>query len=141
MDSCLEESLTFFSESRVIKTPDQNETDFTKSLHVLTQHVEEMFLENVIALCETSGRIDQILGNINSELAFYYFVLLLGLMTDLEFQHCLKTFKNPRKFLAQCLYYQTTAYHGFFLKVIIKYTFQKVSRNYGALWSLLSQRQ
>lgn len=72
MDSCSKDSLAFFSESRVIKTPNQDETDFTKTLHVLTPFIEQLKLEYIIALCETSGRIDQILGNINSEFVIWF---------------------------------------------------------------------
>lgn len=67
MDSCFKDTLTFFDKSRVIYTIDQDETDFTKSLRVLEPHIEEMKLESVVALCETSGRVDHILANINSE--------------------------------------------------------------------------
>jgi thiamine pyrophosphokinase len=67
LDSCFKESIAFFSKSRVIKTVDQDETDFTKSLRVLEPFIQELNLESVIALCETSGRMDQILANINSE--------------------------------------------------------------------------
>lgn len=68
MDSCYKESITFFNQSRVVKTLDQDETDFTKSLRVLEPFIEELKIENVIVLCETSGRMDQILANINSKL-------------------------------------------------------------------------
>lgn len=50
----------------MIKTSDQNETDFTKSLHVLEPFIKEMKLGKVIAVCETSGRMDHILANINT---------------------------------------------------------------------------
>lgn len=83
MDSCFNESLTFFNESRVIQTVDQDETDFTKSLRVLEPFVDEMNLENVVVLCETSGRIDQILANINSELTCRCRCVCVGLMNDL----------------------------------------------------------
>lgn len=67
LDSCSKESISFFNKSRVIKTLDQDETDFTKSLRVLEPFIEELKLQSVIALCETSGRMDQILANINSK--------------------------------------------------------------------------
>lgn len=67
LDSCDKESIAFFNKSRVVQTVDQDETDFTKSLRVLEPFINELKLENVIALCETSGRVDQILGNINSK--------------------------------------------------------------------------
>jgi thiamine pyrophosphokinase len=49
-----------------VQTVDQDETDFTKSLRVLESFVSELELDSVIALCETSGRLDQILANINT---------------------------------------------------------------------------
>lgn len=67
LDSCDKESIAFFNKSRVVQTIDQDATDFTKSLVVLEPFINELKLENVIALCETSGRVDQILGNINSK--------------------------------------------------------------------------
>ncbi|CRK91681.1 CLUMA_CG005329, isoform A [Clunio marinus] len=66
LDSCSTESIAFFNKSRVIKTVDQDETDFTKSLRVLEPSIKELNLENSIVLCETSGRMDQILANINT---------------------------------------------------------------------------
>lgn len=66
LDSCHKESIDFFCKSQVVKTLDQDETDFTKSLRVLEPFIEELELENIIALCETSGRLDQILANINT---------------------------------------------------------------------------
>lgn len=68
LDSCFKESISFFCNSRVIKTLDQNETDFTKSLRVLEPFIEELNIKHVIALCETSGRMDHQLANINSKL-------------------------------------------------------------------------
>ena len=49
-----------------MKTLNQDETDFTKSLSVLEPFLEELELENIISLSETSGRLDQILANINT---------------------------------------------------------------------------
>lgn len=66
MDSCQEDSIKFFSDSKVIQTPDQNATDFSKSLRVLKPYMQEMKLSCVVAICETSGRIDQIMANINT---------------------------------------------------------------------------
>lgn len=66
LDSCSKESIAYFNKSRVIQTLDQDETDFTKSLRVLEPFVEEMNLESIVALCESSGRMDQILANINT---------------------------------------------------------------------------
>jgi len=66
LDSCRKDSLQYFAKVRVVQTIDQDETDFTKALRVLEPFVKELNLENIIALCDTSGRIDQILGNINT---------------------------------------------------------------------------
>lgn len=66
LDSCHRESIEFFSRSKVVKTIDQDETDFTKSLRVLEPFLNEMNIENVVALCESSGRLDHILANINT---------------------------------------------------------------------------
>lgn len=68
LDSCHKQSISFFNKSRVIQTIDQDETDFTKSLRVLDPFVQEMNLQHIIALCDTSGRVDQILANINCKL-------------------------------------------------------------------------
>jgi thiamine pyrophosphokinase len=66
-DSVYAKSLDFFSESNVIKTPNQEYTDFTKCLQiVLENHAKELKLTYIIALCETSGRFDQIIANINT---------------------------------------------------------------------------
>ncbi|CAG4918965.1 unnamed protein product [Colias eurytheme] len=53
---------------KALHTPDQNDTDFTKALMELNnyckQHETEM--DHVIAIGQNSGRIDQILGNIQT---------------------------------------------------------------------------
>lgn len=67
LDSCRKESLAFFNASTVVETPDQNATDFTKSLQVLEPYIVELSLDSVVAVCETSGRIDHIHANENSE--------------------------------------------------------------------------
>lgn len=66
LDSCRKESIKFFSDSKVIQTIDQNATDFTKSLRVLKPFMQELQLDCVVAICETSGRFDQIVANINT---------------------------------------------------------------------------
>lgn len=66
LDSCSKDSIAYFNKSRVIETSDQSETDFTKSLRVLEPFIKEMELKNVIAVCDTSGRMDQIAANINT---------------------------------------------------------------------------
>lgn len=68
LDSCLSRNLDYFRKkaTKVIETFDQNETDFTKTLRVLEPFIEELKLDFVISVCEDSGRIDHILGNINT---------------------------------------------------------------------------
>lgn len=88
LDSCRQESLDFFNTSTVIKTPDQgtfsielpffinlialvclivDATDFTKCLMLLEPYIQELQLDSIVSICETSGRIDQIHANENSE--------------------------------------------------------------------------
>jgi thiamine pyrophosphokinase len=67
LDSIANETIEYFSEkSKVIETLDQDETDFTKSLRVLEPFILKLKIENIIVLCESSGRLDQILANINT---------------------------------------------------------------------------
>ncbi|GLH03139.1 CLUMA_CG005329, isoform A [Gryllus bimaculatus] len=70
MDSVTSEVLGYYKakDVEVIQTPDQNETDFTKALHQTALYVKrkEIKIDAVIAVVETSGRLDQIIGNINS---------------------------------------------------------------------------
>lgn len=48
----------------VIQTPDQDETDFTKCLRVISTRQEGF--ENVLAFCTNGGRFDQMMANINT---------------------------------------------------------------------------
>uniref|UniRef100_A0A1B6DCN3 Thiamin pyrophosphokinase thiamin-binding domain-containing protein n=1 Tax=Clastoptera arizonana TaxID=38151 RepID=A0A1B6DCN3_9HEMI len=48
----------------VIHTPDQNNTDFTKALDIISKKKEN--IESIIVLADTSGRLDQILSNLNT---------------------------------------------------------------------------
>lgn len=66
LDSCKKDSIRFFSNSKVIQTVDQDATDFTKSLRVIEPLIVELDLKYIVAICETSGRLDQILANINT---------------------------------------------------------------------------
>ncbi|XP_059609062.1 thiamin pyrophosphokinase 1 [Phlebotomus argentipes] len=50
----------------IVRTPDQDETDFTKALRQLVPRLMMREVSTVIVLAETSGRIDQIMGNINT---------------------------------------------------------------------------
>ncbi|PSN33329.1 Thiamine pyrophosphokinase 1 [Blattella germanica] len=70
MDSIKENVLAHFKKegSQVMQTPDQNETDFTKALRHVHRHFtsQNLQLDAVIAVCETSGRLDQIITNLNT---------------------------------------------------------------------------
>lgn len=66
LDSCYPESLKYFSDTTVVKTPDQDDTDFTKALKVLDTYVDILDLQHVVVICESSGRFDQIIANINT---------------------------------------------------------------------------
>ncbi|GFG30082.1 hypothetical protein Cfor_09506 [Coptotermes formosanus] len=70
MDSIKQTVLTYFKSkgAEVIPTPDQNETDFTKALRCIHRYItsKNLQLDGVIAVCETSGRLDQILANLNT---------------------------------------------------------------------------
>lgn len=67
-DSCSDESMSYVTRlnCRIIKTPDQNATDFTKSLKVLQTTGYASEITRVLVLCESSGRLDQIMANINT---------------------------------------------------------------------------
>ncbi|CAH0729264.1 unnamed protein product, partial [Brenthis ino] len=69
-DSITEEVLLKYKKKgcETIHMPDQDHTDFTKALMQLNSHCLEtnIDLDHVIALVQSSGRIDQILGNIQT---------------------------------------------------------------------------
>uniref|UniRef100_A0A182P6N6 Thiamin pyrophosphokinase thiamin-binding domain-containing protein n=1 Tax=Anopheles epiroticus TaxID=199890 RepID=A0A182P6N6_9DIPT len=76
-DSCNQEAMEYVEQlkctkgflyltQQIVHTPDQNATDFTKSLKVLKSHGYDKQLTRVLALCESSGRLDQIMANINT---------------------------------------------------------------------------
>uniref|UniRef100_A0A1Y9HFB6 Thiamin pyrophosphokinase thiamin-binding domain-containing protein n=1 Tax=Anopheles funestus TaxID=62324 RepID=A0A1Y9HFB6_ANOFN len=67
-DSCNQEAMQYVEQLKctIVHTPDQNATDFTKSLKVLKSHGYEKNVTRVLALCESSGRLDQIMANINT---------------------------------------------------------------------------
>ncbi|KAG5668611.1 hypothetical protein PVAND_016547 [Polypedilum vanderplanki] len=66
LDSCHAESLKFFTQTKVIQTVDQDETDFTKCLRVLEPFINELKLDHTVVICENSGRLDHIIANINT---------------------------------------------------------------------------
>lgn len=51
---------------QIIKTSDQNATDFTKSLMTLQSTGYASEIGRVFVMCESSGRLDQIMANINT---------------------------------------------------------------------------
>ncbi|XP_063230727.1 thiamin pyrophosphokinase 1 isoform X2 [Bacillus rossius redtenbacheri] len=68
LDSLPMEMLECYPQARVTRTPDQDETDFTKSLRVLDEYLVEKRLEvdAAVAVCDWSGRPDQVLGNVST---------------------------------------------------------------------------
>ncbi|ODM91760.1 Thiamin pyrophosphokinase 1 [Orchesella cincta] len=73
-DSITDESMRLLKESsnqcKIILTEDQDETDFTKGLKVLHNYIHSNAtspkLKSVIVICESSGRLDQVIGNLNT---------------------------------------------------------------------------
>ncbi|KAL1517164.1 hypothetical protein ABEB36_000963 [Hypothenemus hampei] len=69
-DSLSSEVLEYFQKrnSKIVKTPSQEETDFTKALREIQKHCDEecIQVDAVFVLGDTSGRFDQIIANINS---------------------------------------------------------------------------
>ncbi|RZC33852.1 thiamine pyrophosphokinase 1, partial [Asbolus verrucosus] len=71
MDSLSENTLDFFVANKmckVVRTPDQNETDFTKALRELNKFCisQNDKIDIVYVIAENCGRFDQILANINT---------------------------------------------------------------------------
>lgn len=50
----------------VVHTPDQDETDFSKSLIELEAKIKDTHIRTVVVVSQTSGRLDQIMANINT---------------------------------------------------------------------------
>lgn len=74
-DSISQKSMQYFSSmspTDVIRTEDQNETDYTKALKELTKYCEkrDIKLDTVLVLCDMSGRFDQLLSNIHTMFMF-----------------------------------------------------------------------
>ncbi|CAG4991891.1 unnamed protein product [Parnassius apollo] len=69
-DSITEEILQKYKKKgcKIIHTPDQNHTDFTKALIELNNYCSEhkVNIDHAVAIAQTSGRIDQILGNVQT---------------------------------------------------------------------------
>lgn len=56
----------YISSCKIVPTLDQNETDFTKALRTIQPYLVEKNITNLVVVCETSGRIDHIMANINT---------------------------------------------------------------------------
>ncbi|KAK6644469.1 hypothetical protein RUM43_000736 [Polyplax serrata] len=69
-DSMTQRTRTYFESRGVtfIPTPDQDETDFTKALRCLdeTLATRGQKVNPIFVVCETTGRFDHIMGNINT---------------------------------------------------------------------------
>ncbi|KAJ8917172.1 hypothetical protein NQ315_012664 [Exocentrus adspersus] len=70
MDSLPKEVLGCFQNggTKIIVTPDQDETDYTKALRELKLHCnsENVHVDTIYVLADTCGRFDQIMANINT---------------------------------------------------------------------------
>ena len=53
---------TEFPNCKVVCTPDQDSTDFTKSLQEVSKHIHDKDINSVYAFTEYGGRLDQIFG-------------------------------------------------------------------------------
>ncbi|KAH8359397.1 hypothetical protein KR093_006505 [Drosophila rubida] len=65
-DSITEETVEFFKSTPKINTPDQDATDFTKAFTVLQPVMVQRKLHDVVVFHDCSGRLDQIMGNLNT---------------------------------------------------------------------------
>lgn len=69
-DSVEPQSLSYFRchGSKIVHTPDQNETDFTKSIRLVNEEVctRDIKVDAIVAVCENSGRLDHIMANLNT---------------------------------------------------------------------------
>lgn len=50
----------------VIKTPDQNYTDFTKALRIISEKIKEKQIKEIVVLGAYGGRFDHLFANVNS---------------------------------------------------------------------------
>lgn len=67
-DSARSEVLQFYKEkgAEIISTPDQDHTDFTKCMKIVTERKERYQLDCIVALNAFGGRLDQEFANINT---------------------------------------------------------------------------
>lgn len=79
-DSCELEAMAYAKACActIILTPDQNETDFTKGLQSAVPFMKELDITTVLATCDTSGRLDQLMANVNTLFKFQQDILTSG---------------------------------------------------------------
>ena len=67
-DSARENVLEYYSDRgcEIVRTPDQNETDFTKALMHLMSCQDKFDFEEVVALCGFGSRLDQLFANVDT---------------------------------------------------------------------------
>lgn len=67
LDSCQKETLNFFQKlgSRIIPTPDQQNTDFTKAVQIVLDE-KDLNVDYVLAISSISGRPDHSLSNFHT---------------------------------------------------------------------------
>jgi thiamine pyrophosphokinase len=70
-DSILKEKLEYYRNkgTKIIETPDQNATDFTKAVQLVfdrNNRNENKPIESIIAIWSSMGRTDQVLANIDT---------------------------------------------------------------------------
>lgn len=68
-DSISDEALQLVQmcyKDKVVCTPDQDETDFTKALRTVDPFIGNTDVKSIVVIAESSGRIDQIMANINT---------------------------------------------------------------------------
>ena len=76
LDSIDSDVLNFFkNKCEVINTPDQNYTDFTKTIQLISAK-NTVEVDYIVAFSEHSGRLDQILGKLN---IFFLLEILLNI--------------------------------------------------------------
>ncbi|CAL1530772.1 unnamed protein product [Lymnaea stagnalis] len=67
-DSATSATLEYYKNKNVdiVATPDQNETDFTKCLRIVTERMDKNTTQQIVAVGAFGGRIDHTLANMNT---------------------------------------------------------------------------
>jgi len=102
-DSITEESAHFFDSVPKVMTPDQSETDFTKSIEVIKPIMDAMKINDIVVFHETSGRFDQIMGNINTLLKLQSDALNIYLLASNSMTWVLRPGKHTIHIPTECL--------------------------------------